>query len=50
MLEYVKRCLMLEMHKTIRVLHVVACPIVFILFYERGWQGGVFTLIRNDHF
>ena len=25
-----------------KVLHVVASPIVFILFYEEGWQGGSF--------
>ena len=29
---------MLELHKIIRMLHVVSCPIVFLLFYERGWQ------------
>ena len=41
---------MLELHKTIRVSQVVACQIVFILFYERGWQGGVFKVIKNDRF
>ena len=29
-----KEWLMLELHKTIRVSHVVPCPIVVILFYE----------------
>ena len=41
---------MLELHKIIRVSHVVACPIVFLLCYERGWQGGKFKVIKNDHF
>ena len=27
------------MHKTVRVSHIVAYPIVFILFYEQSWQG-----------
>ena len=29
-----KEWLMLELHKSIRVSHVVPCPIVVILFYE----------------
>ena len=28
----------------------VACPIVFIFFYDRGWQRGVLKLMKNDHF
>ena len=40
---------MLELPKIIRVSYVVACPIVFILFYERVWQGGVFKVMKNDH-
>ena len=40
---------MLELHKTIRVSHVVPYSIVFILFYERGWQGGVFKVMKKDH-
>ena len=24
--------------------------IVFILFYGRDWQGGVFKFMKNDHF
>ena len=45
-----KEWLMLELHKIIRLTHRVACPIVFILFYERGWQGGVLKVMKNDHF
>ena len=40
----------LESHKMISVLHAVACPIVFILFYGQDWQGGVFKIMKNDHF
>ena len=29
---------------------VVACPIVFILFYEQDWQGAVFKVMKNDRF
>ena len=31
-------------------LHVVACVIAFHLFYEGGWQGGVFKIMKNDCF
>ena len=41
---------MLELHKIIRVSHVVAYPIFFILLYEQGWQGEVFRVMKNDHF
>ena len=41
---------MLELHKTIRVLHVVIWPTVFISFYDRYWQEGVFKVIQNHHF
>ena len=34
----------------IRVLRVVAFPIVFILFNDRYWEGGVLKLTKNDHF
>ena len=34
----------------IRVIHLVACSIVLILFYARDWQGGVFKVMKNDHF
>ena len=30
--------------------HVVACPIVFILFDDREWQGGVLKHKKNVHF
>ena len=39
---------MLELHKRIRVSHVVCCPIVFNLFNERSWQGRVFQFMKND--
>ena len=42
----VKARLILGLHKIIRVSHVVACSIVFILF----WQGGVLKFMKNDHF
>ena len=35
----------LEVLEMIRVLHMVACPNIFILFYGRDWQGGVFKLM-----
>ena len=41
---------MLELHKIIRFPHSVACQFIFILFYDRDWQGGVFKLVKNDHF
>ena len=28
--------------------HVVACPIVFILFYKQDWLRGVFKRMKND--
>ena len=40
----------LELHETISVQHVVACPIVFISFYDRGRQRGALKLMKNDHF
>ena len=41
---------MLKLHKIIRVSKTVTCQIVFPLFYERGWQEGVFKIMKNDHF
>ena len=41
---------MIELHKIIRLAHVVACVIIYILFYGRGWQRGVFKIKMNDHF
>ena len=34
----------------IKVSHIVACPIVFIFFYDRDWQGGVLKNMKNDNF
>ena len=39
-----------KLHKMIRVLHVVVCLIIFILFHGRNWQGGVFKVMKNDYF
>ena len=41
---------LLELHKIISLSHVVTCPVVFILFYERSYQGGVFKVVKNDYF
>ena len=30
--------------------HAVAYSIVFILFCEQGWDGGVFKVMKKDHF
>ena len=46
----VKEWIMIELHQIIRLPHIVAFPIVFILFYKRDSQGGVFKVIKNDHF
>ena len=46
----VKEWLILELHKIIRVPHVVAPPIVFVLFYGRDWKGYLFKVRKNDHF
>ena len=45
-----KGWLMIQLHKIIRASHAIGCPIVFLLFYEWGWQGGVFIIMKNDHF
>ena len=34
----------------IRMSRLVACPIVFILFYDRDWQGGIIKVMKKDHF
>ena len=34
----------------IRALHVITSPIIFILFDNPDWQGGVLKLMKNDHF
>ena len=46
----VKEWLMLELHKITGVSHLVEFPIVISLFYERGWQGGVLKVMKNDRF
>ena len=46
----VKVWLMFDWYIIIRMSHVVACLTVFILFYEQGWEGGVFKLLKNNHF
>ena len=33
----------------IRVLHEVACPIIFILFDDNDWLGEVLKLMKNYH-
>ena len=44
----VKESLILQLHEMKRMLQVVACPTVFILFYDQYWQGGVLKLMKND--
>ena len=41
---------MLELHKILRISNLVASPNVFILFCVQSWQGGVFKVMKNDHF
>ena len=38
------------MHEMIKLSHAVPLKFVFILFYERCWQGGVFKVLKNDFF
>ena len=40
----------LEFHEMIKVSRLVVCPIVFILFDDREWQGAVLKLRKNDHY
>ena len=40
----------LEMHKTIKMTHVVTCSMVFIVLCNRGWQEEVLKLMKNDQF
>ena len=40
----------LEMHEMIRISYLVACPLAFNLFCDRGQQGGVLKPTKNDHF
>ena len=46
----VNECPILKLHDMIIVLHVVACPIIFILFDDRGWQGVVFKVVKDVQF
>ena len=34
----------------IKLSHAVLLTFVFILFYERRWQGGMFKVMKNDFF
>ena len=45
----VNECHILNLHEVIRALHLVACWIVFLLFDDWYWQGGVPKLMKNDH-
>ena len=45
----VRESLILQMHEMKRVLHAVACLIVFLLFHDRDWQGVLLKLMKNDH-
>ena len=38
---------MFEQHKIKEVPHVAECPIVSILFYDQGCQGGVFKVTKK---
>ena len=46
----VKEWLILQLHEVIRVLHAVACQVVFILSYEQGWQGECSKLLKYIFF
>ena len=37
------------LHEMIRMLHDVACPVVFVWFYDRYWQGGLLKFMKNYH-
>ena len=41
---------MLELDEAIQVLNVVSCPIVFNLFYDQDWQGGVLNFMKKAQF
>ena len=40
----------LQLYEMIRVLHEILSPIVFVLFYDRYWQGRALKLIKVNHF
>ena len=41
---HAKEVLILQLHETIRLPHIDASPIDFLLFYQQSCQGGVFKL------
>ena len=45
----VNECHILNLHEVIRALHLVLCWIVFLLFDDWYWQGGVPKRMKNDH-
>ena len=45
----VKECLVLQLREMVRVLHEVACPFVFILFYDRYLKGRVLKFMKRYH-
>ena len=45
----VNKWLISEVHEMVRALHVVARPILFILFHGRHWQGALLKLTKNNH-
>ena len=46
----VKEWVIFNLHEMITMSHVVACPMVFILFCDRGRQEKVLNLMKNDNF
>ena len=46
----VRVSLILQMHEMKRVLHAVACLIVFLLFHDRDWQGVLLKLYEKWSF
>ena len=46
----VKEWIITELHEMLRISHVVACPIDFILLWDQSRQRGSQKLIKNDYF
>ena len=46
----IKEWLMLELKKMIRVSYAAVGPIVFSLFGNSDWKGGVLKFMKHDHF
>ena len=40
----------LKLYEMIRMSRLVACPIVFILLCDQNGPGGVFKVMKKDHF